>query len=336
MTYQAPSARKNPRFTGIKTFFRLPHQTLEETKKGDYDVALFGVPFDSGASYRPGSRFAPMKVRELSSLGRGYHPHYAVNFMDKINVLDLGDSDVVPVDIVKSYESIQTFAKKILQGGEGGEATGKRAEENRHHRFIAVGGDHSITLPLLRATHEKYGEKLALIHFDAHFDTYPAAWGSEYHHGSFLRHAIQEGLVEPQACLQVGIRGPFNDHVDEGFVKEHGVTFVTTETLKRGGLQSFSDLLLSFQQKIASRPTYLTFDIDVLDPAYAPGTGTPVMGGLTSYEVQSLLRELKKSLPSMHLVAADLVEVSPPYDPSDITSLAAVGVLFEILHLFTR
>ena len=385
MTHQIPSAQKNPRFTGIKTFFRLPYRMLEEAQKEGYDVALFGVPFDGGTSYRPGTRFAPTKIRELSSLGRGYHPHYAVNFMEKIKLLDVGDSEVVPVDIIQSHKSIQAFTKEVLEGKRtqgsearvgaetgarvgvetgaeaktwswswektGAEATrvevGTRAEAKTEVgarvgveagkgtcRFVAVGGDHSITLPLLRALHAKYNEKLALIHFDAHFDTYPMAWGNEYHHGSFLRHAIQEGLVEPTACLQIGIRGPFNAQEDELFVKEHGVLSFTTEDVKRKQLSGFSEVLQSFVKKIKSRPVHLTFDIDVLDPAYAPGTGTPVMGGLTSYEVQSLLREIKKALPSRQVVSADLVEVSPPYDPSEITAVNAVGILFEILHLF--
>ena len=342
MTHQIPSAQKNPRFTGIKTFFRLPYRMLEEAQKEGYDVALFGVPFDGGTSYRPGTRFAPTKIRELSSLGRGYHPHYAVNFMEKIKLLDVGDSEVVPVDIIQSHKSIQAFTKEVLEGKrtQGSEArVGAKAGAGVGAgkgtcRFVAVGGDHSITLPLLRALHAKYNEKLALIHFDAHFDTYPMAWGNEYHHGSFLRHAIQEGLVEPTACLQIGIRGPFNAQEDELFVKEHGVLSFTTEDVKRKQLSGFSEVLQSFVKKIKSRPVHLTFDIDVLDPAYAPGTGTPVMGGLTSYEVQSLLREIKKALPSRQVVSADLVEVSPPYDPSEITAVNAVGILFEILHLF--
>lgn len=170
-----------------------------------------------------------------------------------------------------------------------------------------------------------YGEPLAFIHFDAHLDTYPAAWGQEYHHGAFARHAVEEGLVDPAHYHMIGIRGPLTGADDLNFVNKHGVHVHTVDDIRRGTLHEFIARLPAFN----SKPTYISFDIDCLDPAYAPGTGTPVVGGLTTYETQQILRHLKIA----RLVAADVVEVSPPYDSSDITSLAALDVMFEFLGL---
>ena len=305
MKYKPLSGREFPRFSGIKTFFRLPYSPVDS----DYDIAIAGVPYDGGVSYRPGARFAPTKIRDLSSLGRGYHWSRKINLFEEVNVADIGDCPTVPIDPAQTYERIEHFFSKVL---------------DLNKRFIAIGGDHSTTLPLLRSVKKKIGVPVNLIHFDAHLDTYPAAWGCEYHHGSFLRHAVEEGLVNPKKTLQVGIRGPLASSEDTDFVIKHKINVATVDDIKRGGGESFLTSLPSFDG-----PTYLSFDIDCLDPSYAPGTGTPVPGGLTTYETQQILRHLKVD----HLVAADIVEVSPPYDHSDITALAAVDTLFEILSL---
>ena len=305
MEYKPLSGKEFPRFSGIKTFFRLPHVPMDN----DYDVAIAGVPYDGGVSYRPGARFAPTKIRDLSSLGRGYHWTRGLNFFETINVADIGDCPTVPINQIQSYECIEQFFSKVL---------------NLNKRFIAIGGDHSTTLPLLRSVKKKFGNPVNLIHFDAHLDTYPAAWGCEYHHGSFVRHAVEEGLIRPKSSLQIGIRGPLATGDDIDFVKKHQIQVTTMDCLRKKGLEAFLDSLPAFQG-----PTYLSFDIDCLDPSYAPGTGTPVPGGLTTYETQQILRHLQID----QLVAADIVEVSPPYDNSDITALAAVDTLFEILSL---
>jgi agmatinase/guanidinopropionase len=190
-------------------------------------------------------------------------------------------------------------------------------------RFIAVGGDHSTTLPLLREAKKKHGV-LSLIHFDAHLDTYPAAWGCEYHHGTFARHAVEEGLIDPKRSLQIGVRGPLAGEGDLSFSKKHSLPAASVDDI-RSDLAKFLAKLPTFD----TLPTYISFDIDCLDPAYAPGTGTPVIGGLTTYETQRILRALKIK----KLVAADVVEVSPPYDQSQITALAAVDVIFEFLGI---
>ena len=306
MKYEQLSGREFPRFSAIKTFFRLPHVGLT----ADYDVGIIGVPYDGAVSYRPGARFAPSAVREASSVGRGYNWARGVQVFEKLKVADIGDCPVVPIDQKKTYEKIESHFAKILA---------------QKKKFVAVGGDHSVTLPLLRAVHKAQGQMINLIHFDAHLDTYPAAWGCEYHHGAFLRHAIEEGLINPKNSLQIGIRGPLAGAEDADFAKRSGLTTTTIDDVRVKGLGHFLRNLPSFSRG----PTYITFDIDCLDPAYAPGTGTPVVGGLTTYETQRILRELKIK----NLVGADIVEISPPYDHAEITALAGVDTLFELLCL---
>ncbi len=308
MDFTPLSGRDMPRFAGLKTFFRLPVAPIEAA----FDVGLVGVPFDGGASYRPGSRFAPARVREVSSLGRGYHWTRALNWVDRLKAADVGDVATVPVSGPETYARIEAWFDALLA---------------HDKRFIAVGGDHSTTLPILRAAAKKHG-RLNVVHFDAHLDTYPAAWGQEFHHGAFMRHAVEEGLVEPTRVLQIGIRGPLAGGEDLEFTRRHGIRVTTVDDIRIGGLEAFIAGLPVFDQG----PTYITFDIDCLDPAFAPGTGTPVPGGLTTYETQRILRALKVS----NLVGGDVMEVSPPYDVSDITSLAAVDVMFEMLALMAE
>lgn len=305
--YKPLSGREFPRFSGIKTFFRLPIADLN----ADFEVALFGIPYDGGVSYRPGARFAPSLVRDVSSLGRGFHMTRAVSVFEKIKVADVGDCSVVPIDQVQTYEKIEKFVSAVL-------ATNKK--------FIGIGGDHSVTLPILRALKKKYGVPLNFIHFDAHLDTYPAAWGCEYHHGAFARHAVEEGLVNPSQMLQIGIRGPLAAGNDLDFVNKHKIKIKTIDDIREGSLADFLKTLPTF-----TGPTYISFDIDCLDPAFAPGTGTPVPGGLTTYETQKILRALKIE----NLVGADIVEVCPAYDSSQITGLAAVDTMFELLCLMS-
>ncbi|OFZ20398.1 MAG: agmatinase [Bdellovibrionales bacterium RBG_16_40_8] len=303
MKYEPLSGREFPRYSGIKTFFRLPHVSLN----ADYDVALVGVPYDGGVSYRPGARFAPTHVRQASSLGRGYHWSRAEHLWEKRKFADIGDCPTVPIHQEQTYARIENFFTSILK--------------SKNKKFIAVGGDHSITLPILRSVSKKYGV-LSLIHFDAHLDTYPAAWDCEYHHGTFLRHAVEENLVDPKNVLQIGLRGPLVGKDDLAFVKKYGMRSTTIDDIRKNGLESFIKTLPKF-----TGPTYITFDIDSLDPAFAPGTGTPVVGGLTTYEAQIILR----SLQIKNLVGADVVEISPSYDHADITALAAVAVMFELM-----
>lgn len=304
MTFKPLSGREFPRFSGIKTFFRLPMAEVRES----FDVALFGIPYDGGVSYRPGARFAPSAVRTTSSLGRGYHWGRDIQIFDRLQVADIGDCPVVPIDQAQTYEQIEKFVLEIL---------------NTNKKFICVGGDHSTTLPVLRALKKKYQKPLAFIHFDAHLDTYPAAWNCEYHHGSFARHAVEEGLVNPQKMVQIGLRGPLAGGDDLNFVNKHKISTHTVAQIRGQPLSEFINKLPDF----GDEPTYISYDIDCLDPAYAPGTGTPVPGGLTTFETQQILQGLKVK----NLVAGDIVEISPPYDQSEITALAGVDAMFELL-----
>jgi agmatinase/guanidinopropionase len=304
MEYKPLSGREFPRFSGVKTFFRLPYVPLES----DYEVALFGIPYDGGVSYRPGPRFAPSAVREMSSLGRGFHMSRELNWIEKLKVADVGDCSTVPIDQKQTYELIEKHVAKVL---------------GLHKKFIAVGGDHSTTLPVLRALRKHYGRPLQFIHFDAHLDTYPPAWGCEYHHGAFARHAVEEGLVDPKKMVQVGIRGPLAGGDDLDFVRKNGIRVFTMDDIREENLNLFLQKLPAFDDT----PTYISFDVDCLDPAYAPGTGTPVPGGLTSYEAQRILRAFK--IPN--LVGGDVVEISPPFDHGHLTSLIGVDVMFEFL-----
>lgn len=309
MQYKPLSGREFPRFSAIKTFFRLPHVGVQEK----YDVGIFGLPYDGAVSYRPGARFAPSSVREASSLGRGFHMERGVSVFDRLKIADIGDCPIVPIDQAQTYAKIEEFADQLLK---------------KKKKFLAVGGDHSVTLPLLRSLRKSYGKPLAFIHFDAHLDTYPAAWGCEYHHGAFARHAVEEGLVQPDKMIQIGIRGPLAGREDLDFVKKNKIKVLTVEDIRKGNFEAFLKKLPNF----GDHPTYISYDVDCLDPAYAPGTGTPVIGGLTTYETQKILRSLKVK----NLVGGDVVEINPAYDHSDITSLAGVDALFEMLCLMAR
>lgn len=301
------SGREMPRFGGIKTFFRLPIAEITE----DFDVALFGVPFDGAVSYRPGARFAPSKIREVSSLGRGYHLSRDLSVFDKLRVADVGDCSVVPMSTEKTYELIEAYVDKVM---------------SEKKKYLSIGGDHSTTLAHLRSVSKALGKPVNLVHFDAHLDTYPAAWGCEYHHGAFVRHAVEEGLINASNSIQIGIRGPLAGRTDVAFNEKHNLSYRTMDDIRNTSLTSFCASLPEYQK---DEPVFISFDIDCIDPSHAPGTGTPVPGGLTTYEVQKILQSLKIK----NLVAADIVEVSPPYDQSDITALAAVDVAFEILCL---
>ncbi|MCY4321187.1 MAG: agmatinase [Bdellovibrionaceae bacterium] len=303
-SYSEITKRSYPRFSGVHTFFRLRYQKPEKVKS---HVLLCGIPFDGGTTYRTGARMAPSRVREISALGRGYHPQWNQDVFETLKPVDVGDIPTNPISIKKTYELIEKHIFDL-------------AEKDKK-KILSVGGDHSITLPILRALSKIHGP-LNLIHFDAHFDTYPQAYGMEYHHGTFVRHAVLEKCVNK--VFQFGIRGPYVVKEDMDFCKKHKIQVFTVDDIKNKGLKVLSEL-----PELIKGPCYLSFDVDCLDPAYAPGTGTPVVGGLNSYEVQRILRNLKIE----NLIGGDVVEVNPSYDHGDITSLVAVSVLFEVLNL---
>jgi agmatinase len=294
----------SPRFGQIATFMLLP---AADSPAG-LDVALLGVPYDGGVSYRTGARFGPRAVREQSSLIRPWNPVLKVHPFDRLRVADCGDVDVVPISIERTHAAIEQRIDAVLAAGA---------------RPLCVGGDHSITLPILRALARRHG-RLGVVHFDAHPDTWDEYFGSKLFHGTPFRRAVEEGLIDTRRFVQVGIRGPLYGPEDFAFHDEHAIEVLRIEPLKENGLPWAVERLA----RLRGAPLYCSFDIDALDPAYAPATGTPEVGGLTSWEALSLVR----SLVGTSLVGADVVEVSPPYDgPGQITSLMAANLAFELL-----
>ncbi|HZU61223.1 MAG TPA: agmatinase [Solirubrobacteraceae bacterium] len=301
-----PDARVVPRFAGPETFARLPRLS----DLGRAAVAVLGAPFDGGVSYRPGARFGPGAVRAASKLLRPYHPALDVHPWGAHQVADAGDLAINPFDIASAVQDIQRGAGETL---------------DRAGKLVTVGGDHTIALPLLRAVHARHGP-CALIHFDAHLDTWDTYFGASYTHGTPFRRAAEEGLLDLDHSLHVGIRGPLYASSDLEDDARLGYAIVSTAELARRGV---AHGLERVRERVAERPVYVSVDIDVLDPAHAPGTGTPEPGGLTTRELQELLRGLR----GLKIAGADLVEVSPPYDHAEITALAAAQVAYELLAL---
>jgi agmatinase len=304
MTHQPRASFKSPRFAQPATFMRLPHV---EDPRG-LDVAIVGVPYDGGTSYRPGARLGPREIRSQSSLIRSYSYFQKVAPFDRLNVADVGDVDAPPVSIEKCYEAVEARIGAIADAGA---------------RPIVIGGDHSISLPVLRALAKRYGP-LALVQIDAHIDTWDEYFGGKYFHGTPFRRAIEERLIDGRRFIQVGIRGPMYGEEDFEFHREHGITMIDIDQVRDRGIA----WVISEIRRVAIGPAYLTFDIDGVDPAFAPGTGTPEVGGLTSHEAQRLVR----GLAGLSLAGGDIVEVSPLYDgPGQITAVLAANLMFEFL-----
>jgi agmatinase len=298
---------KVPRFAGAATFARLPR--IDEVSR--HDVAVLGVPFDGGVSYRPGARFGPMALRQASRhLRPAYNPAQDVSPFRKLQGVDAGDVPCNPFDIDASLQQID-------------DATTELIGVDQH--VVLLGGDHTIALGALRAAARIHGP-VALIHFDAHLDTWDSYFGADRTHGTVFRRAFEEGLLLPDASTHIGIRGPlYNPHdlaEDAGF----GFSVIRSTDFDRMGVD---EVIGGTRNRVGDAPVYVSVDIDVLDPAFAPGTGTPEMGGLTSRELLALLR----AMPGQQVVAADIVEVSPAYDHAEITALAGATVAFEIMSL---
>jgi len=293
-------------FMGIPSFMRLP----VSRELSGIDVAVLGIPFDSGVSYRSGTRFGPRKIREASLTLWGHNPTMKVTPTEALIVVDYGDVSVIPTSIELTMTAITETTSEVLEGG----AT-----------LISLGGDHSITLPLLRAHAKKYGP-LSLVHVDAHIDTWEAEFESvPYSHGTPFRYALQEGLVRKGEYVQIGIRGPVSFETDYADAAKLGARTITIHEVFEKGI---SEILKEVHQCMTG-PVYVSIDIDSADPAFAPGTGTPEVGGLTSYQ----LLQLVQGLQGLDLVGFDLVEVSPPYDHGDITAVLASNIVFEYLSL---
>lgn len=295
--------RKVPRFAGVSTFLRLP----QHDDPSDVDVMIVGAPFDGGTSYRPGARFGPRGVRNASALTRGFHPAPGLDLFDHLRCADGGDIATVPMSIEESLLRISTRLEEIARAGA---------------VPAMVGGDHTVTLGALRAVAKVHGP-VGLIHFDAHSDTYGPAWGFDVHHGTIFRNAIEEGLLRPNELVQIGIRGPLTEAHDLAFAGANGFEIIFVDAIKQN-LTAVCESLSRFRDY---GPVYVSFDMDCMDPAYAPGTGTPVPGGLNSYEALTIAR----SLVGIDVVGLDVVEISPDHDPSGNTSLLAATMLAQLL-----
>lgn len=299
-----------PRYAGLGTFARLP----QLDRVPDYDVAILGVPFDGGTSFRPGARFGPAAIREASRLLRpGYHVELNIEPLSQLQALDAGDVACTPYDIQRAVREIEEQALPLL---------------SQDKKLISLGGDHTIALPMLRAVNQIHGP-VALLHFDAHLDTWDTYFDQPITHGTMFRRAFEEGLLVEDRSMHVGIRGPVYDRDD--FLRDHEFGF---QIIRCSDLDTTSvpAAITQITDRIGDTPVYLSVDIDVLDRSYAPGTGTPEMGGLHSRELLALLR----GLGDLNIVASDVVEVAPAYDHADITSLAAATVVFDMLALMAN
>jgi agmatinase len=295
-----------PRFSGVRTFARLP----ELANVGRADIAVLGVPFDGGTTFRPGARFGPAAIREASLLLRPYNEALGVAPFDEVQVADAGDTPASPVDILAAHESIRETASGLHNAGA---------------RVLGLGGDHSVALPLLRAAAAIHGP-LSLLQIDAHTDTWDSYFGAKVTHGTIFRRAIEEGILNGDTSVQIGLRGSLYSAEDYDENRALGFNTLLARELDDVGIQG----AIAFAREHLRAPVYISFDIDGLDPAFAPGTGTPEAGGLTTREALALLRGLAGG---PEVVSADIVEVSPPYDPTGATAVAASNLAYELLGL---
>ena len=300
-------ATQMPRYGGIATFAHLP----QINEVANIDVAIVGVPFDTGVSYRPGARFGPNHVRESSRLLRPYNPAANVSPFATQQVVDAGDIAANPFDIEEAISSIGKSYDQLLE---------------RAKRIVTIGGDHTITLPILRSLKAKHGP-ISVVHFDAHLDTWDSYFGADYTHGTTFRRASEEGLLDPEGCMHIGIRGPLYAAKDLTDDKALGFQIFSSVEFQDLGVGAAIEKM---KARVGKRPMYISIDIDVLDPAHAPGTGTPEAGGLTSRELLSLLR----ATAGMNVVGADIVEVAPAYDHAQITGIAASHAMYELISAF--
>jgi agmatinase len=297
---------------GISPFFRLPLADVEAgAPYAGADAVILGVPLDSATTYQPGARFAPWSIRRVSALLQGFHPTHKIGVFDELRVLDGGNVAFPPFNPSLARELIQNEIASVLDAGA---------------VPFSVGGDHSIALPCLRAVAKKHGP-VAVIHVDAHLDTSTGeVWGDDHHHGTPIRHALAEGLIERGRLHQIGIRATWAGPEDGALAASYGATIHGMDAVDDEGIARVAGRV---KEAVGKRPVYVTFDIDGIDPAFAPGTGTPVPGGLTAREAIRLLRELA----GVRIVGMDLVEVSPPLDHADVTSHLAAQLLYEGLAL---
>ena len=300
-----------PRYAGPSTFARLPE--LRDVE--DCEVAIIGVPFDAGTSYRPGARFGPQSVRQASrQLRTNYHPNYDVEPFKVQQVADAGDIACNPFDIDEAIKQIEKGSTELLQ---------------KVGSIVTIGGDHTIALPLLRSINKKVGGPVALVHFDAHLDTWDTYFGAPYTHGTPFRRAREEKLFLDDASMHIGIRGPLYSTNDLKNDRELGFKTIHCDEFQTN---TIDQIVKRIKDRIGNNPLYISIDIDVLDPAHAPGTGTPEVAGMTTREILNVLRGLAGS----QLVSADVVEVAPAYDHAELTSTAAATIVYELINIIAR
>lgn len=305
-SYAPPSTMDVPRFAGVPSFMRLPFLSLDEA--AEVQIGLVGVPFDGGTTNRPGARHGPRQLRDLSTMIRMINQATRIRPFELARCADLGDSPVNPADVASSLERITGFFERVHELG---------------IVPLSAGGDHTVSLPILRALarHEPVG----MIHFDAHTDFYDSYFGGyRYTHGTPFRRAAEEGLLDPMRVVQIGIRGTAYDGEDVEWAQAQGVRIVFIEELMDRGTDAVMDEARAI---VGEGPVYVSFDIDGIDPSQAPGTGTPEIGGFSTHQAQRMVRRLE----GLDLVGADLVEVSPPFDPSGQTAWVGVSIMFELL-----
>ncbi len=302
--YQAADSQESPRFSGIKTFMRMEYVKTTE----NIDFAVVGIPFDSAASYRVGTRFGPSAIRDISSLTKPYNPVLGVDIFEYCSGVDYGDVKTVPGYIEDSYEEIENGLLPLFQAGV---------------VPISMGGDHSVTLPELRACAKANGP-VALIHFDSHYDTWEEYFGKPYNHGTPFRHAANEKIIDTSKSIQVGLRGGLYTKEDTKMSPDLGFQVLTAVDCHKMGNE---EIIRQIKNRVGDSKAFLTFDVDFLDPAYAPGTGTPEIGGFTTADALEIIRGLK----DLNIVGYDVVEVAPQYDHGQITALAAANLMVEFM-----
>ncbi len=306
--FQPVSGFDLPRFAGVPTFMRLPNVEPDSPRLAEVELGLIGVPWDAGTTNRPGPRHGPRQLRDYSTMVRTLHPVSGINPYAMVNCADLGDVGPNPADLDDSLTRITEFYAGIKAGG---------------IVPMSAGGDHLCSLPILRAL--AADGPLGMIHFDAHTDLFDSYFGGfRYTHGTPFRRAIEEGLLDPKRVIQIGIRGTMYDGEDIEWGRAQGVTIIPVEAFFERGVQ---DVMDQARRVVGDRPTYCSFDIDFVDPAYAPGTGTPEIGGPTAFQAQQVIREMA----GLNLIGADLVEVSPPFDASGGTAWLGVSLMFELM-----
>ena len=297
-----------PRFAGLPTFMRLPYVPPGHARFGEVDIGLVGAPWDGGTTNRPGPRHGPRQLRDASTMIRAQHPVSNIRPFEAANCADVGDVGPNPASITDSLERMKAFYDGLVTSG---------------IRPLTAGGDHLCSVPILRSVAQ--AGPLGLLHFDSHTDLFHSYFGGEmYTHGTPFRRAVEEGLLDPKRVVQIGIRGTMYDREDIDFAEANGIRLVRIEELFHRGIP---DVMEEARDIVGTDPIYVSYDIDFVDPTFAPGTGTREVGGPNSFQAQQVVRELA----GLDIVGADLVEVSPPFDPSGATAYLGASLMFELL-----